>query len=73
MTRWQQYGGWEPPVADLIADPIFDSVLRRDGIGVHDVLATMATARERLRAVGRRLAPSLIPPQATRPSGGPSD
>ena len=73
MTRWQQFGGWEPPVADLIADPIFDCVLHRDGIGVQDVLATMATARERLRAAGRRLAPSLAPPKVTRHPGGPTE
>ncbi len=73
MLRRLQFGGWEPPVADLIADPIFGSVLQRDGIGVNDVLATMAAARERLKAAGRRLAPSLKPPQTDRRPGPATD
>ncbi len=49
----------EPPLRQVLADPIVHLVMRRDGLSVEDVRAVLQTARARL----------LVPPgKETRPS-----
>jgi len=46
--RWDRPGE-EPSLAEMLSDPVVDSVLRRDGLTPDDVMAVMNDARIRLR------------------------
>jgi hypothetical protein len=47
-TRWLS-AGKEPPLAELLADPLIGLVMRRDGVSPAALRAVIATARHRLR------------------------
>lgn len=40
--------GVEPSVHELMADPIFELLLKRDGLDIHDVWRTIEVARAHL-------------------------
>ena len=46
--RWATHG-IEPDLHDLLADPVVELVMRRDGIVAGDVWAAVQRARSRLR------------------------
>ena len=50
--RWSTQG-IEPDLHDLLADPIVQLVLRRDGLVVSDVWVAVSEARSRLRRLRR--------------------
>jgi hypothetical protein len=43
----------EPPLEEMLDDPIVRLVMRRDGIGPDEVLSTLEGAYRRLRSSGR--------------------
>jgi hypothetical protein len=45
--RWGQ-GGAEPPIEDMLSDPVIEAVLRHDGLTREDVLAVIEAARLRI-------------------------
>jgi hypothetical protein len=47
-TRWLAAGA-EPPLAELLADPLVGLVMRRDGVSAAALRAVVATAQDRLR------------------------
>ena len=47
-------GAGEPAVAELLADPMIDLLLRRDGLTRDEVWAAVEQARLALRAVAER-------------------
>ena len=42
----------EPYVADMIADPVVQAVMARDGVTAEDLLSLVVRMRERLRDTG---------------------
>jgi hypothetical protein len=42
----------EPYVADMIADPVVQAVMARDGVTAEDLLSLVVRMRERLRDAG---------------------
>jgi hypothetical protein len=48
MSHRYQKGGVEPPLDELLVDPIVHLVLRRDHINVGDLTRYIAEARDRL-------------------------
>ena len=50
--RWERCGA-EPPIEEMLSDPVIEAVLRRDGLTRQDVLAVVETARHR---IGRQVA-----------------
>ena len=53
MTRSQAWEQGEPALEDLLSDPIFECVLRRDGLTREDVRRAVETAQRNL-ARGRQ-------------------
>ena len=49
MPGVYQDGGSEPPIEDLLADPIFTLLLERDRIDPADLQGFLAQVRERLQ------------------------
>ncbi len=47
MDKWLM-PGVEPSTRELMADPIFALLLKRDGLEIDDVLRIIETVRERL-------------------------
>ena len=73
MERGYATAGIEPPLEDLLNDPIARLVMRRDGIAVADVWRTVEMARSRLadrtpRAAG--VIGALEPPLQLAPATG---
>lgn len=48
MTRRQAWKDGEPALEELLSDPIFDRLLRRDGLTRRDVWHAVDEARQRL-------------------------
>jgi hypothetical protein len=70
MERGYATAGIEPPLEELLNDPIARLVMRRDGIAVADVWRTVEMARSRLadrtsraaEAIGELEAPLQLAP-----------
>lgn len=48
-------GGIEPPLAELLSDPVLKSLLQRDGLSVDDVRACIADWRHHHLPGARRI------------------
>lgn len=58
--RWDR-GGQEPELGDMLADPVIELVMRRDGLTRDDVEAVMREARRRIdRRVRRASGDALV-------------
>ena len=57
MSHHYQQAGVEPPLDEVLADPIVHLVLRRDRIEVRDVVQYLNEARDRLRNSGYEIRP----------------
>jgi hypothetical protein len=44
---------WEPALADMLADPVIQAMMRVDGVRMGEVLTLMREARERLGAASQ--------------------
>ena len=45
--------GWEPPLADMLADPVVQAVMTVDGVQAAEIETLMREARARLGPVGQ--------------------
>jgi hypothetical protein len=43
---------WEPPLAEMLADPVVQAMMSVDGVRPTEVVTLMREARERLDAAG---------------------
>lgn len=66
MEQKYAVAGIEPPLEELLNDPITLLVMQRDGIGVADVQRAVALGRSRLRASMRDPTQELRAPDPTR-------